>query len=95
MELEGISTVDLYTKNLFYTDCCFSELYLIQPAIDTGRCKFNHMYHTIAATSIISLIGTFHEIVFNSSKVKKILALRCYNTVCSYLPEIFVLFSNQ
>ena len=29
-------------------------LYLMQKVVGTGTCKFNNMYHTIAATSILS-----------------------------------------
>ena len=71
-------------------------LYLMQRVVGTGTCEFNQMYHTIAATSVISLIGTFHEIVLNSCKIKRMLALRCYNTVFFiHILEIFVLFSYQ
>ena len=38
-------------------------LYHMQWVVSTGPCKFNHMYHTIEATSRLSLFGTFHDIV--------------------------------
>ena len=41
-------------------------LYNMQRVVGTGTCKCNHMYRTIAPTSILSLFGTFHDIVFFS-----------------------------
>jgi hypothetical protein len=45
-------------------------LYFMQRLVGTGTCKFNHMYHTIAATSMLSLIGTLQEIVFISAMLR-------------------------